>query len=343
MTWIYGSAKQIGISHKETGAPCQDSFDIERSEDGKWIATAVCDGAGTAKHSEQGARLVSKTFAKSLILLSKEIEKRPPGVWINDFVIQQILNVRDQLRLEAKSDDLKDFHTTLVAFLMSDFGGFAIHIGDGAILGGVAKESGNLTEIDDNFFMSKPENGEYANETFFITEGDWVKHLRITPMPSLDWVFVGTDGGSAFFADPTNNPKKDFITSFIIDLKKRDLDSLSERVLEILSDKQADKITNDDKTLIFFAKKNFMRKRIKIAFKDAKEIDIANYPAERHSGTLHKLWQSKFKKRDTSKKVKRRFLALLIAIFAISIVTLLVFYLHYHINMFIIWITQHIS
>ena len=273
MTWIFGAAKQVGISHQETGAPCQDSFDIERSEDGKWVAVAVCDGAGSAKHSEVGSNLVSKTFAKKLILLSKEVETRQPGAWINDFVIQQILNVREELRAEAKSDDLRDFHTTLVAFLMSDFGGFAIHIGDGSILGGIAKDSGDATEIDSEVFMSKPENGEYSNETFFITEGDWIKHLRITPMPPLDWVFVGTDGGSAFFADPADNPKQDFITSFIADLKNRNSGAWSQRIGEILSDKQADKITNDDKTLIFFAKEGLIQKRKKLIFKSVRKID----------------------------------------------------------------------
>ena len=273
MTWIFGAAKQVGISHQETGAPCQDSFDIERSDDGKWVAVAVCDGAGSAKHSEVGSNLVSKTFAKKLILLSKEVETRQPGAWINDFVIQQILNVREELRAEAKSDDLRDFHTTLVAFLMSDFGGFAIHIGDGSILGGIAKDSGDATEIDSEVFMSKPENGEYSNETFFITEGDWIKHLRITPMPPLDWVFVGTDGGSAFFVDPADNPKQDFITSFIADLKNGDSGAWSQRIAEILSDKQADKITNDDKTLIFFAKENLIQKRKKLVFKAIRKIE----------------------------------------------------------------------
>ena len=311
MTWIYGAAKQVGISHKETGAPCQDSFDIERSEDGKWIAVAVCDGAGSAKHSEFGSSLVSKTFAKRLILLSKEVETRQPGAWINDFVIQQILNVRDELRIGAGSDDLRDFHTTLVAFLMSDFGGFAIHIGDGAILGGVAKESGDSTEIDDEVFISKPENGEYSNETFFITEGDWIKHLRITPMPPLDWIFVGTDGGSAFFADPADSPKQDFITSFITDLKDRDLGAWSQRIGEILSDKQADKITNDDKTLIFFAKDGFMQKRKKLIFKAIKKIDPIIISSPRPSVILPKKDQLKIKKEVAKSRSVIRILLLL--------------------------------
>ena len=288
MTWIFGAAKQVGISHQETGAPCQDSFDIERSDDGKWVAVAVCDGAGSAKHSEVGSNLVSKTFAKKLILLSKEVETRQPGAWINDFVIQQILNVREELRVEAKSDDLRDFHTTLVAFLMSDFGGFAIHIGDGAILGGVSRDSGDSTVIDNEVFISKPENGEYSNETFFITEGDWIKHLRITPMPPLDWVFVGTDGGSAFFADPGDSPKQDFITSFIGDLKNRDASQWSQRIGEILSDKQADKVTNDDKTLVFFAKEGLMQLRKKLVFKVVRKIDPAVTPAPKPSLVLPK-------------------------------------------------------
>jgi len=269
MTWLYGGASIVGTSHVSSGVPCQDAFDVERSEDGKWIAAAVCDGAGSAKRAEVGSSLVAKTFAKKLILLSKEVELRQPGAWINDFVIQQALNVREELRACANGDDLRDFHTTLVAVLLSESGGFAIHIGDGAVFGGITAIENNSAALNHQTFISKPENGEYANETFFITEGDWVKHLRIIPIPSLDWIFIGTDGGAAFYLDPANEPKSEFISSFVRDIQRRDDKEWSTRIGDILNDKQAEKITNDDKTIIFFAKKEFLEAKDSISFLDS--------------------------------------------------------------------------
>ena len=327
MTWLYGAAKCVGTSHTETGTPCQDSFDIEKSDDGKWVAVAVCDGAGSAKYSEAGSRLVSKTFAKKLILLSKEVETRHPGAWINDFVIQQILNVRDELRAEANSDDLRDFHTTLVAFLMSDFGGFAIHIGDGAILGGISREEGDSIRADEELFISKPENGEYSNETFFITEGDWIKHLRITPMPALDWVFLGTDGGSAFFTDPANNPKHEFINSFIGDLKNRDTGNWSGRIGEIISDKQAEKITNDDKTLIFFAKEDLVKNKKVLNFRPGKKIEPTAASIKPSPSISHKKEKTLDAKKEIVGKRSLARIILLICLFISSLIFLCAFLL----------------
>jgi len=321
MTWLYGSAKCVGIAHKDSETPCQDSYDIERSEDGKWVAVAVCDGAGSAKHSEVGSNLVAKTFAKKLIHLSKEIETRQPGAWINDFVIQQILNVRDELRLKAGSDDLSNFHTTLVAFLINDLGGFAIHIGDGVILGGITMDSEDQNGLDKEIFVSKPENGEYSNETYFITEGDWIKHLRITPMPSLDWVFIGSDGGSAFFADVSNNPKQDFIRTFINDLKSRDSTEWNSRISEVLSDTQANKITNDDKTLIFFTKEDFIKNLKQINFLSIKKTETI--PHYSYSTTSPNIQDKENKSSLTEKKSRKKLFirVFLIMFFFVSLLT----------------------
>jgi len=264
--WYLGGASVKGISHIETNTPCQDSYEIAYSNDGKWVAVAVCDGAGSAKYSEAGAKLVAQTFAQKLILLSQELKTRTPGNWINDFVIQQVLNVRENLRKIAGQDQLNDYHSTLVACLVGETGGFVIHIGDGAVIGGVSEKKDNEIYLDKSSFISEPQNGEYANETFFITEGDWIKNLRITPLPPLDWMLLGTDGGSSFYLYPSNNLKKDFISSFINEIFKKNPFEWSKRIENVLSDDQANKITNDDKTIVFLAKKGLVSQEMNVSF-----------------------------------------------------------------------------
>lgn|GEM_PF-1043866 len=257
-SWLSASASVIGTGHSASGVPCQDSHCCIQRGDDKWLAMVISDGAGTAKYSDMGANLVAKSFAHSLIALSHRIDHREPGAWINDFVIGRILKTRDELRSLAKSESLKEYHCTLVACLLGEAGGFIIHIGDGAAFGGAAKAiDSTKCSLSDHLFSSPPENGEYSNETFFITEGDWIKHLRITPISNADWIVLGTDGGTALAMVADRDPKPGFVVPLITSLAyEKDLDARNAKLAEILADAQADRLTSDDKTICLAFRKS---------------------------------------------------------------------------------------
>jgi hypothetical protein len=160
---------------------------------------------------------------------------------------------------------------------------FVIHIGDGSLVGGVAKQDQKVLCLDSERFISEPQNGEYSNETYFITEPNWIKNIRVTPLPPIDWFFIGTDGGSAFYLNQLNSEKQEFITSFIKDIRLIQPKNWSERIKEILEDKKADPITGDDKTLVFFAKRNFIEAEADLTFKNPvkqETLQIQKTPAE---------------------------------------------------------------
>jgi len=191
---------------------------------------------------------VVKYFSEELLKLVKALEDQPPGNWINDFVIEKVLETRKSLRRLAQADNIRDFNCTLVACLQGPHGGFSIHIGDGSIVGGYREQS-NGDEVG-RLFVSKPENGEYANETFFITEKDWIRHLRITPMPKLDWVLCCTDGGGALALVNDDAPKIGFLEPVMERVFHFDDQHLRQKALaDYLSDVQSNKVTGDDKTL----------------------------------------------------------------------------------------------
>ena len=250
-TWLYSGAAVTGQSHLSTAQPCQDKFKVRSSSDGAWLAVAVCDGAGSAEFAEIGASITSNYFCDELINLSQELNNRTPGAWINDYIIDCVVRVREQLRLKAKSDDIRKYHCTLVAALLGRSGGFLVHIGDGAILGGIFEKLHPNADIELNsgFTISLPENGEYSNETFFVTEGNWVKHLRITPLPTLDWLVVCTDGGASLLLDNKNNVKPNFLAPFIEEQANANFAD-KKYVETILSDPKANKLTTDDKTIV---------------------------------------------------------------------------------------------
>ena len=250
--WTVGAASVRGRGHEHTGAPCQDSSAVSVSANGQWVALAASDGAGTAKRSEIGSDLVAREFVNCLIRLSEECDRRAPGAWVSDRVIQDIVVLRNQLRERAGSDDLSDFHCTLTAALIGPTGGVTVHLGDGAIFGGAADSRvGDVIDLAADSFVSTPQNGEYANETVFLTERDWVKHLRIHPAAAVDWVMLGTDGGMALAMIGESRPKSGFVVPVIRALiQETDFAARCEALKRILDDRQADRLTNDDKTLI---------------------------------------------------------------------------------------------
>ena len=263
--WVYSYSSVIGQGHIQTGLPCQDSSSVLESADGQWLAIAVSDGAGSAKHSELSSRFITDFFSKSLISLSEELGKREIGAWINDYVVECILKARNELRKLANSDNLRDYHCTLVACLLGETGGFLIHIGDGAVIGGKTIP----TETKSDYFSSLPENGEYSNETFFVTEGDWIKRLRITPINSVDWIMLGTDGGTSLSMVNDSEPKWGFVVPLFEMIKKeKDLDKRNAKLKSVLADTQADKLTGDDKTICLA-----FRKGAAIDKAEAKQIE----------------------------------------------------------------------
>lgn len=246
--WVVTGASSTGTSHQTTKTPCQDAFQISQKDD--WLAMVVSDGAGTAKFADKGSQFVSKFFLEALITLSKEIDQKGPGSWVTDYLVQKITEIRSQFREMANSDRLNDYHSTLVACLLGKNGGFLIQIGDGAIFGGGAKKEKDKTQLAVDSFISPPENGEYANETFFITENSWIRHLRVTPVSKVEWICLGTDGGMALAMEAEKEVKAGFIEPLFkilvaqIDQKRRE-----DQLVKILSAEEANKLTGDDKTL----------------------------------------------------------------------------------------------
>jgi len=65
--WKAIARSATGTSHKKQQLPCQDYGDFSISHKG--ILGAVADGAGSAKHSDVGAKLTVKTALNELLQL----------------------------------------------------------------------------------------------------------------------------------------------------------------------------------------------------------------------------------------------------------------------------------
>jgi hypothetical protein len=258
-SWSVAAASVLGKSHEQTAIPCQDACAVKTSDDGKWVALVASDGAGTAAHSDVSSRLVASGFATALIELSTLLDQQSPGAWVTDAVISDIVGLRNQLRGIAQSDDISAYHCTLVAALVGPSGGFTIHVGDGAVFGAATDPSAtDILDLSRDYFVSLPENGEYANETVFLTERDWIKHLRIQHVSAPDWLILGTDGGMALAMVGEQVPKSGFVAPVLHSLLSNpNRRSRDDALRVILSDRQADRLTNDDKSLVAIVRSHF--------------------------------------------------------------------------------------
>lgn len=245
--WLISLGSEIGSSHVDRNEPKQDSGISRRTENG-WAVFCLSDGAGSSKNSAKSSDFTSKFMTTELLQLAQNLDELGPGSWINDFIIQSIINLRKELRRRFETDDLSDYHCTLVAGLIGHGVGLAVHIGDGIIIGGKTNEPepGSVT-LNSDVTISWPENGEYANETYFLTESRWLHHLRIANLGNIDWLLAATDGGQDVIS-----AKGDLDEDYIVKIFGEALinQGCETFLSDILSGENADLKTHDDKTLL---------------------------------------------------------------------------------------------
>lgn len=241
-------ASKIGSSHRDRGEEKQDSVAILNDKSGN-ITFCLSDGAGSSKYSQLSSKISADFIASALLDLPKEIDARGVGAWINDYIVQCVLDLRKYLFKEFDTYDLRDYHCTLVAGILFQGNCLVAHIGDGAIIAGTCDVTKDAICINEKLVVSEPENGEYKNETFFLTEPHWLSHLRIKFIPNVDWLIAGTDGGIDLLSERdklNDNYVFELMSTLLFLSKKRKQEALQLH----LGSAEADEITNDDKSLV---------------------------------------------------------------------------------------------
>jgi hypothetical protein len=166
VSWRYVDGFAPGTSHLQTQAPCQDrcACAVVRSRDGAEVFVAVVsDGAGSAVRSEDGAALVCESLVGAASAAVRECSDL--DALADESVRSWFLEVRERLRSRARDDgaELRDYAATALLAIASDHQALCAQLGDGGIV--VRREPGEPFEV-----AIWPEGGEYANETFFVTD-----------------------------------------------------------------------------------------------------------------------------------------------------------------------------
>ncbi|MFN9176316.1 MAG: PP2C family serine/threonine-protein phosphatase, partial [Synechocystis sp.] len=180
--WRTVCQSAIGSFHVETGLPCQDyGAYLQLGKD--VLIGAVADGAGSAKHSDLGAKIAVEAALDFLVAVDNrpvsepESEPVPPEgelAEIFEKTYPQLLQaVIEQLKLAAEQQkcDFADLATTLLVFIATSNWLAAMQIGDGFIL---------IKPVGENYqLLFQPDKGEYINETTFVTSTNALEEMQI--------------------------------------------------------------------------------------------------------------------------------------------------------------------
>lgn len=156
-----------GRGHLKAGLPCQDKVRTYRNDDVTVITLA--DGAGTAKLSHFGAEAVLDCVSKELGEHFEDYFAEPDASIIRRRLFAVVLEALEDTQKKLRCD-LRDLSSTLLVAAVSGSCYFIIHIGDGVI--GYLKD-------DEIKVATGPDNGDFANETFFTTSPASLVRMRM--------------------------------------------------------------------------------------------------------------------------------------------------------------------
>jgi hypothetical protein len=210
------------------------------------LVAVAADGAGSAKHSDEGAELVVRTILESLTITA----------------VRQTDDLSNSLRLAAasareavlklaldRSISEREFASTLLVTVATPTVTACAHLGDGVIAVCEGTEEWS--------WVFWPQRGEYANTTRFLTDSDALTRLNVDLLraPITDFAMM-TDGlESLAITYATQTVHDPFFNSILAPLHRstcvgRD-EHLSDALVEFLqSPRVADKADDDLSVII---------------------------------------------------------------------------------------------
>ena len=208
-----------GRSHIRDNIPCQDKAAILEHAGARCIALA--DGAGSAKLAHYGAQSAVTTVAKLLcsrfeefyVLTAQEVSK---------IIISEILA---ELAIVAKKHacSLQDLASTLLFATVKDGKYIIGNLGDGVIA---------FCMADGLQVASRPERGEFANQTWFTTISNPEDHLRLKKgvTSGVTGIFLMTDGAADSLYQKATGKLAPFIKRVVFELYYKDRDYFEHKI-----------------------------------------------------------------------------------------------------------------
>ena len=182
--WFVAAASVAGSKHAKKHQPNQDALRYRTLPGTDRLVAVIADGAGSALHGRQGALTATEV---ALEVAWNSISGKPQQdltrllSWTIEVSRQAVIQVAESAGLPPN-----EFATTLTAFAHTDGKAAVAQIGDGACV---------IGNTDGWVLATAPQRGEYANETFFITQDNAISNMAVNgPVDSPKRVTLCTDG-----------------------------------------------------------------------------------------------------------------------------------------------------
>jgi hypothetical protein len=170
--WRVIGASVQGSSHLKSGQPCQDAHQWVITPDGV-LLIAVADGAGSAEFGALGAQSAASFAVGFLTSALVNFVSSDESAW-QRLLTSTVAATRGEIEriAQERNHSFRELASTLILVTATDDALTALQIGDGAI---VIREAGDgeLT------MLTRPQNGEYINETTFLISADYLENAQI--------------------------------------------------------------------------------------------------------------------------------------------------------------------
>ena len=175
-------ATRTGKRHLDESQPNQDSFRYRTVPEKHLLIAAVSDGAGSATKSKAGslaAVLQAVNVTTEQLIADTPLEKAlRSGL---EAAAQAVRNMAER----DPNHDISSYHATLILAAWTPEGVAAIQVGDGAAI---------VATPDGPKMLTIPQQGEYANETYFITMPQATDIAFFNQTEDADGFIIFTDG-----------------------------------------------------------------------------------------------------------------------------------------------------
>jgi hypothetical protein len=249
MSWRYVSAIAVGTSHVRSDTGCQDrcAGTVVACPDGAEVFVGVVsDGAGSAAFAERGAALVCErlpVLVRDALASSSDLDAVS-----DDDVRTWFLLLRDELRAQAGDTDaeLREFSATVLLAVASDHQTLCASVGDGAVV----VRAGAAAPFEVALW---PEGGEYANQTYFLTDDAVAERVAIRRFDGVSDVIAFSDGLQQLALERSSKTAfEPFFAPLVRTVRESPIppEELARSLAAYLDSDAVNRRTDDDKALV---------------------------------------------------------------------------------------------
>lgn len=258
-SWSVVQAAVIGRSHIQEGTVCQDK--TYTLTNGRVTAFALADGAGSARLSHFGAQTATESICR-LLCENFEVFWNEPAA--NEVKQKILAHLTDDLAHCAAEHGctLRDLSSTLLAVAVCESKYLLLHIGDGVI--GYVKDQQIRV-------ATTPHNGEFANQTTFITSPNALSAMRLSKGSDqlIEGFVLMSDGSSASLYSKSRKTLVPVLQRLVYRLGITSEEFLEPVIVDSLKSVISQR-TLDDCSLVLAA-------RVTRSYRDLDEKELADY------------------------------------------------------------------